>query len=137
MAEHLVFIAVAEVVVESQFLTGGYVAPGEQINPAVLLSGLAVRLARMIHQRSHADTINYGLAVRQQEQIGGGELMVDAVGFLAPQATARIFQQPCPFLDRTGGKAPATLDGGRADLNTKRGFEGFHVRMRLYRVMIM
>ena len=126
MARHLVFIAVGEIVVIGQLVTGRDVPDGEQIDTFVFFCGCAVGFARMIYQRSHANAIDDSLAVRENEKISGGPLIVDAIGFLSSQASTRVFEDPSAFLDLAGGDTSATMNGGRTDLKSSWGFKGFH-----------
>jgi hypothetical protein len=126
MTRHLAFIAVGELVINGQLLAGGDVSQGEEIDAFIFLYGFTIGFARMIHQRTQANAIDHSLAICETEKIGGGPLIVEAVGFLASQASAGVFEDPRPFLDRTSGEASAPMDGGGADLKTSDGFEGFH-----------
>jgi len=70
MARHLAFIAVSEVVVIGQFLTGRDVLHGTQVDTFIFFRGFAVGFARMIYQRGHANAIDHGLAIRENKEIG-------------------------------------------------------------------
>jgi hypothetical protein len=52
MARHLAFIAVGEIVVIGQFLTGRDVLHGTQVDTFIFFRGFAVGFARMIYQRA-------------------------------------------------------------------------------------
>ena len=128
MAGHLSFIAVGEIVIVGQLLTSSNVPHGEQIDPFVFFSRLAVGLARMINQRSHANTVDHCVAIREDEEISGRPLMVDPVGLLSPQASTGVFEDAFPFLDGTGRETSASVNCRRTDLKTSYGFKGLHVR---------
>ena len=84
-------IAVIEIVIVSEFLSGGDVSNGSNDHASLNFICLAVGLTRMVDEGGNTIAIHHMLAIHQTKEISSGRIFINIVGLGVRQPRASVF----------------------------------------------
>ena len=108
-------LVVVEVVVPDEFFSCGDVADREEPDAALDLIHLAIGIARVVQIRAQAVSVNYRLAIVEPVEVGAGDAIVTAIGFVNGDALPRVLNDASAFTNRGGGVDADGMNGRRAN----------------------